>query len=131
MNRMTLRNYRAMSLEAKQLKELIEIIEARRKEPKGTKYTGMPTGKGGKNDAMAATLARLETLSNIYKEKEERLLEESVEFEKAIASLLPFDRVIMRNRYTKALSWKAIAKEMDYSVQHLKNRHSEIVKKFD
>ena len=66
--------------------------------------------------------AKSEALRREYELLWSEIYNKRLDIERAIASLSPTDRVILRLRYFEGLSWTAIAMRVSYSVDRVKHR---------
>lgn len=127
MTKEQLRNYLAIKAERKQLETLLEEIEGPLYDPKAQQLTGMPhapssTGSGSSQERLAD---RTMELRSYYTEKIADLTAEQLRIERAIDSLGPQMRKLLRHRYIEGLAWEAVCVAMSYSWRQTHRLHSE------
>lgn len=127
MTKEQLRNYLAIKAERKQLEALLEEIEGPLYSPRAQQLTGMPhapspAGSGSAQERMAD---RTMELRAYYAEKIANLTAEQLRIERAIDSLCPRMRQLLRHRYIEGLTWEAVCVAMNYSWKQTHRIHSE------
>ena len=106
--------YRAMKMEAAELREIIGEIEAALFSP-GVKLDGQPRAKGGKGGGMEDLVARKDQAVQDYEAKLAELLRDMRRIERAISGLPSVERRIIRRHYLSGQTWEAVADAESYS----------------
>lgn len=123
MTKERLRSYLDLKNEQAQLRQQLETIEAALYSPKAQRLTGMPaaTSHGNPLEDMAA---RHLELVDRYRAKMLELAEEQLAIEKAIETLEPTSRMLIRFRYIDGLPWEEVCVRMNYSWRQTHRLHS-------
>lgn len=105
--------YRGLVLEVRQLKEQLRALESSIYSPKGQRFTSTPRVPSGDRSTMDGAVDRHMKLVDKYAaelaDKEARQLA----IEEAISSLAdPDERVVMRERYIRALGWPVVVRNL-------------------
>lgn len=130
MDKETLRQYRPNRLEILQLREAIDDLWGRLLAPGTTKYSGMPTARGGNSDPTGDGVAAEDALLRKYMKEHRELCAQQLEIENAIGTLDKELRTIMRYRYILGYKWETICNKMgsdeygpmDWTTVHRKHR---------
>lgn len=124
-----LRQYRSIRSEVVQLGCEIAEIESIASSPRIAEYGDAAGGGGSPGDRQAALIARVCDLRARYTERIEELLALKVRIEYAIEQLDAEEQRLVRLRYFRALTWEAVAVEMNLSWNAMHRRHRKILKK--
>lgn len=130
MTKERLKKYQAIKAERKQLETMLEEIEAPLYDPKAQQLTGMPhapssAGSGSAQERMADRTMELRTY---YTEKIAELRDEQLRIEKAIDSLDPMARLLLRYKYIDGMTWEAVCCAIGYSWRQTHRLHSEALR---
>ena len=124
MTKEELRGYRDLKLEAEQIKDFIDRIEAEMYAPKTTRLDAIPgANPHGTGPTERLALKHAELLDR-YKEKLVELRAGQLKVEKAIEPLRPEERRLLRYRYIEGLTWEEVAVEMGYSWRQTHRIHA-------
>lgn len=124
MNKERLRQYQAIKHELAQVSGQIEELEASLYSPRAQQMDGMPFApSGGSSDVREAMLDKKAELLLHYIQLQADLDTERLAIEKAIESLEPMLRTLMRLRYMDGLRWEEVCTQMSYSWQQVHRFH--------
>lgn len=130
MTKYELREYRFLKKELKKLEDRIRELKSERLSPKNQIITGMPRGSNSTPDKFGEVMIQLERLELKAMATYVKLLRACERIENAIETLEDSkERLLMRSRYIDCMSWKDIAKEMNYSVENIYKLHGQILEK--
>lgn len=118
MTRSDLESYRSMVKEADGIKRQLFIIQSKLQSPGAINY-GKPPSKGGKDitgDMIASYVDRQAHYADLLKRIQNKLME----IEKAIDTLSPIKKAIVRGRYIDGLPAWRIAEQIEYSERQTK-----------
>lgn len=129
MTKKQLKAYRDILEEKQQLEERLQELEATKYDPKTpTPGTG-PGGSGGKSDPTGSRVLQLDELARVYRQKIEQLTAAQLEVEKAIETLEPRERRLVRLYYLDGLTWEQVCVAMCYSWRQVHRIHSAALEK--
>lgn len=128
MTKERLRQYRDRALELAQIKEKIEALEAPLYSPRSQRITGMPSGHGNGNPKEDLAIKHMELLDH-YRELEAELSAEQLAVERAIDSLPPKARALLRFYYVDGLTWDKVCEKMHYSWTQVHRIHGRALEK--
>lgn len=115
MTKERLRRYQAIKRESDQIKDKIAEVEAALYAPKIPKMSGMPaTPSSRQGSALEALAIHHIELQGLYRTRLAELATEQLEIEKAIESLEPTERSLMRFRYIDGLTWEEVCVRINY-----------------
>lgn len=102
------------------IRESIARLEARRVSPKVAVY-GSETVRGGtmSADVQLDTFAKIDGLIAKYNAKIDAIMTLQARFEKAIESLTPYERVILRKYFLHGMSWEQICVQEERSYRQI------------
>lgn len=123
MTKERLRSYLDLKNEQAQLRQQLEAIEVALYSPKAQRLTGMPAAPSHGNP-MEDMAARHLELMDRYRAKMLELAEEQLAIEKAIETLEPTSRMLLRFRYIDGLPWEEVCVRMNYSWRQTHRLHS-------
>lgn len=119
-----LRQYTRLKKEALEIEEIIKAINPLLFANASKENDGMPRGSGTSNPTEAAYL-KAEALVADYRGKQLACLEKMLEIEKIISGVEnQTDRLILICRYINGRPWSSIAKELNYSISHIKRKNA-------
>lgn len=138
MTKEKLRRYQSIKAELRQLAKLwdecmdnaLAAIEETPYAAATQKLTGMPHGSAPKSGSKQEHAAdrmldgRATQLQWMYYEKMNALIDEQMAIERAIDSLEPTLRCLLRYKYIQGMTWEEICVEMDYSWRQIHRLHS-------
>lgn len=128
MTKERLRNYQKIKREREQLLQKLEEVETLLYFPKIPQMSDMPRG-GSKEGNPQEDLAIYHIeLQELYKAKIEELTKEQLAVEKAIETLGPTARQLMRYRYLDGLKWEEVCVKLNYSWSQTHLLHAQILK---
>lgn len=107
--------YRPIKKELNDLEKRIDELRKDARSPKGISYSDMPRGRGESISAQQRYIEQLEELSQMYEEKKADLVETQIAIERAISSLPPELRLLMRYRYIDGLKWEDVNEKLHIS----------------
>ena len=119
-----LKDYRGLLLEQEQIKEQLEIWEAK-VEALGENLDGLPKGSG-KSDPTARHSIKIAEIRDMLEKKVAEIAQEMERIETAISMIKrSMHRVIMREYYLKDKKWEEITLMTGYSIQRIWQMHGE------
>ena len=121
-----LRKYRKNQIELRQIEEQISRLEAALLGGSPV-YSDMPPTSQRAGDP-GARIAKLMDLKDAYNAMWDIVIGQQTEIEKAIDSLAPTERTLMRARYVEGKKWEQIAVDMNYSIQRIWQQHGSALK---
>ncbi len=122
MTKARLLEYRDLVLERKQLADDLAELEVVMTSPRIGTSDGTPRGTAGGNPLENMVLRHME-LQERYRAKLAETDAAIAEIERAIESLPPRERKLMRHRYIEALEWEAVCAKMSYSWRQVHRIH--------
>lgn len=126
MTKEQLRAYRDIKRERDDLRDKINNLEGKLYAPGTQRLDGQPRGGSGHSDEWRDSLIdEKNELYILYKEKETQLSAAVLEIERAIDSLAPRQRTLMRLYYIDGLTWEEVAVKMGYVWRHVHRIHGE------
>lgn len=129
MTKETLLAYKSIRRELQGVEEQIAQLREDARSTKGIRYADSPRGRGEPVAAQQRYIERLEELSALYAEKKAQLMENQIAIERAIASLPPELRALMRYRYIDGYGWIRINREMHISKSTAMRWHTAALQK--
>lgn len=129
MTKEQLRQYINIKREKEQLEQYLEELETLMASPRAQTVDGMPfnTSKGESSVEILA-IKHLE-IKNLYRAKVKELTEALCAIEKAIETLEPLERTLMRLRYIDGHKWEEVAVAIAYSWQQTHRLHKSALEK--
>lgn len=127
MNWELLEQYRSLRQEASELKDRIQEVYSNALFPKSVQISAMPRASRYSNDGMIRIFEKIEELTEMYKKKQQELLEMCVQIELDIQKLpTSIERRIIRLRYLDGKQWSEIGQLTGYSVSNLHKIHAKM-----
>lgn len=123
MTKEKLRAYRDIKLEKDKLAEMVVELEAAIYGPSSQRMDGQPRGGGGPADVVGDAATKHEELMDRYRKKLRELEAALVEIERAIETLEPRERTLIRLYYAQGLTWEEVCVEMSYSWRQIHRIH--------
>ena len=127
MTKERLRNYQKLRREQEQIQQKLEEVEAALYFPRIQTLTGMPSHHGEGNPQEDLAIHHIE-LQEFYRSKAAEMAAEQLAVEKAIESLPPTERMLLRYRYLDGLKWEEICVRMNYSWTQTHAHHVEALR---
>ena len=124
MNKERLKRYKWIKQEQRDLERQLEEVEASLYAATAKPLTGMPTAHGGGNPAETLAIKHLELL-DIYTNKLAELVMERQAIEKAIETLEPQARLLLRYLYIDGLRWREACDLVHYSRSQANRIHDQ------
>ncbi len=121
MTRAMLKSYRDLKLERDRLGILICNLERTLYAPRPPKLSGMP--RGGTGSPTEEAVIRHADLVSQYRRKMGELAKVILTIEKAIDSLPPKERTLIRLYYVEGMTWEEVGAAMDYSWSQVHRIH--------
>lgn len=131
MTKKTLQKYLHLKRERLQLEEQLQRLEQSMTSPKAQNLDGMPRNpsKGGNPlEDMVAHHIELQELYNALLLEDVRLM---TEIERAIDTLGPRERALLRYRYIDGMGWEDICDRMIYSWRQIHRIHAQALRKLE
>ena len=128
MTKERLQQYRQLQRELRQIQDRIMEVESAMYSPRNQRLTGMPSAHSAEN-VMEKLVDKHRELEVMYQEKLMAITEELLAIEKAIATLDPTLRLLMRYRYVDGYRWEDICVKMNYSYQGVHKVHRKALKR--
>ena len=123
MTKETLRNYKHLKNEIRQLEETVQELEVSMTSPRSPHMDAMPRAcPDGAGPTERLAIQHLQ-LIELYNEKLAALRSEQMRIEKAIDKLEPVERLILRRRYLEGLTWEEVAVRSNYSWRQVHRIH--------
>ncbi len=116
--------YKNIKSELQDIEKRIDKLRKDARSPKGISYSDMSRGRGEPISSQQRYIEQLEELSDLYEERKAKLVETQIAIEKAISSLPPELRLLMRYRYIDGMRWEEIAETMHISIGTFHNWHN-------
>lgn len=123
MNKETLLAYKSIRRELQSIEKQIEQLREDARSVGGVRYTDSPRGRGEPVPPQQRYMERLEELSALYETKKAQLMESQIAIERAITSLPPELRTLMRYRYIDCMRWEDVNAKMYISATTSKRLH--------
>ena len=117
-----LEDYGALCDELSELRLLIAEAEEIMSSARAQRITGMPSS-GSDGRSLENMVAKHVELLDMYRKKEEELVEIIREIEDSLSSLPPILRRLVRMKYLRRLSYAEIADELKYSERTVRRLH--------
>jgi len=116
--------------EAASLERAIRRLEKEKCSPKTSKLDQIGgAGSPGAGGTFERLIFKQDELERLYQQKLADLIEEQLRVEKAIESLDPVERMLMRLHYLDGLTWEEVAVEISYSWRQVHRIHSRALDK--
>lgn len=116
--------------EAASLERAIRRLEQEKYNPKTSKLDQIGgAGSPGTSGPFERLIFKQDELERLYQQKLADLIEEQLRVEKAIESLEPVERMLMRCRYIEGLTWEEVAVAISYSWMQMHRIHSRALDK--
>lgn len=128
MTKERLRNYQKLKHEQQQIQDQLTKVEAVLYYPKNQQLTGMPSAPAEGNPQEDLAIHHIELLEK-YKAKMAELAAEQLAIEKAIDTLDPTARMLLRYRYLDGLPWEEVCVKINYSWNHTHRLHGAALQK--
>lgn len=128
MTKERLQQYRQLQRELRQIQDRIMEVESAMYSPRNQRLTGMPSAHSAES-VMEKLVDKHRELEAMYQEKLMTITEELLAIEKAIATLDPTLRLLMRYRYVDGYRWEDICVRMNYSYQGVHKVHRKALKR--
>lgn len=126
-------NFRALVLELRQIRALIDDLERERFTLPGCRITDTPREAPARGSAIERGMIRREDVMDLYLRRRLKLEDEIRAVEEAIASLeVPLERLLMRLRYIEGRGWGSIVDELrplGYSERQVYRMHGYALQK--
>ena len=123
MTKEELLQYRAKCRELQQIRNKIQEIRSDARSAKAICYQDEPKSRGEPVAAVQSYIEKLEVLSGLYEQQAKALVEATIAVERALASLPPELRTLMRYRYIDGLKWETINDLLYLSAPTSKRMH--------
>lgn len=124
MTQQELQNYIDLKAEAADIRQRLSELKEEKDGLRASQITGMPRSSGGQSGGPAAAVAtQIVHLEELYLRKLSDVLRALQRIERAIESLPPRERRLIRNRYQEGLSMEATAQAIGYSLRQANRIH--------
>jgi RNA polymerase sigma factor (sigma-70 family) len=131
MTKETLKTYTKLKREQKQLEGMLRELEAIMAAPSGQRLTGMPRNPSPGGNPLEDAVIRHVELQERYRAKLDELLQAQLEIERAIDTLDPTERTLLRLHYIQGETWEQAAVTMNYSWRQVHRIHARALKKLE
>lgn len=128
MTKKDLEQFLTIREEIKQLNDQKALLEEQKTSIKSQIMNDLPKG-GGTARLLEDIIIEIEDIIVDIAKKSSELATQMLNIEKCIEDLEPNERILIRYKYLKGMSYSEIEKKMYYCVRHLKRMHSEILEK--
>lgn len=118
-----LREYPHLKRAEKQIRSMLEDVEARMLSPRIPNMDGMPKGKGGAGSAVEDMVEKHIELQRRYLDKLAELTTAQAEIERAIAALPNREQTLLRLHYLQDMTWEQVCVAMCYSWRQVHRIH--------
>lgn len=125
-----LKQYRTIKREWEQIGRQLEELEANLYDPKPPRLTGLPASSTG-DDPRDGMIDQREELRKLYTAKERELAAEQLAIEKAIDSLDPVARLLLRSLYIEGMAWKDVGAVIHYSRAQANRIHDKALERLE
>lgn len=133
MTKEELQRYQAIVYERKQVALELEELRAMLYGVTSPQITGLPGTSVRRRSAVETNVTEhteeLQALEEYYKELGAKLLRQQLAIEKAIDSLGPLQRTIMRHRYIEGMKWEEICVAIGYEWSQVHRFHRAALEK--
>lgn len=129
MTKEQLRQYQYIKQEKEQLEQYLEELETLMTSPRAQSLDGMPFSPSKGESVVEILAIKHLDIKNLYRVKVKELAEALCAIEKAIETLEPLERTLMRLRYIDGLKWEEVAVAIDYSWQQTHRLHKSALEK--
>lgn len=123
MTKEQLRDFRALSLEAKQIRCQLREMEARMYSIGGQQFSSTPRSGSGHARTMDDLVAAHVRLQKIYQQKLVEVEKAQAEIEAALVVLTPKERLVIRSRYFEGRSWEEVCRVVSYELAQTHRLH--------
>ena len=127
MTKLELRKYRDYGREIDQLRREKAMWYSRAE--RSTRAPDRAPSFGGSHDPYPAIMDKISEINILLTIKELEATALRIRIETAIGGLEPKERVLMRAYYCEGRSWREVAQDAGYSIEHTWRLHGEILKK--
>lgn len=124
MTKAQLKTYRDLKLERDHLVAMINELETILYGPKAQRLDGMTRNPSRVSQTVENTAIKQEELLKVYIAKVAELSDALVEIERAIETLEPRERTLIRLHYAQGLTWEEVCIEMSYSWRQVHRIHA-------
>lgn len=121
--------YKVKKKELDYIEKRIQRLRNDARSTKGVRYTDSPRGGGEPVPAQQRYIERLEELSALYEAEKAELQTSLIAIERAIASLPPELRLMMRYRYIDGLRWFEVNSKLNVSKDTSMRWHRKAIEK--
>lgn len=118
-----LREYPHLKRAEKQIRSMLEDVEARMLSPRIPNMDGMPKGKGGAGSAVEDMVEKHIELQRRYMAKLAELATAQAEIERAISALPNREQTLLRLHYLQDMTWEQVCVAMCYSWRQVHRIH--------
>ena len=129
MTKEELKAYQYIKREREHLAEKLEELETAMCLPRSQRLDGMPRSGSSESYIKEEQIDSKEELLALYQEKTTALLGALVHIERAIETLDPRERHLVRLHYIDGKTWEQVAVEMGYSWRQVHRIHGEALEK--
>ncbi len=129
MTKEQLKAYRAIKLERDKLAAMVEELEGTLYGPKAQRLDGLPRGGSGTSSAVEDAAIKHAELLGKYQQKMAELCDALAEIEKAIETLEPRERTLIRLHYAQGLTWEQVCVAMSYEWAQIHRIHAKALEK--
>lgn len=132
MTKKELQSYLSIKREADRLQELIEATKAKAQAPKSQQLDGMPHGGASPQGSELENLVlRHIELQELYNAKLDELRAALLKIERAIDSLEPNEREVLRLHYILGWTWEQVSVAVNYSWRQTHRIHARALRKLE
>ena len=129
MTKEQLKAYRAIKLERDKLAAMVEELEGTLYGPKAQRLDGLPRGGAGTHSAVEDAAIKHAELLGKYQQRMAELSAALAEIEKAIETLEPRERTLIRLHYAQGLTWEQVCVAMRYEWAQIHRIHAKALEK--
>ncbi len=129
MDRETLRQYRAIELEVRQLED--ERMYWRELAGRCVRNPEHMRVKTSGHDPLPGIMDKLDEIETIFGQRLGELCEQRVRIERAVDGLEGIERVLMRAHYIERKTWPKVADELGYSWRWVNKLHDKALLKLE
>lgn len=127
MTKKDLEQFLTIKQEIKQLNEQKTLLEEQKTSIKSQIISDLP--KGGTAKLLEDIIIEIEDIIVEIAKKSVELATQMLKIENSIENLEPNERILIRYKYLKGMSYTKIESKMSYSARHLKRMHADILEK--
>lgn len=129
MTKEQLRQYINIKREKEQLEQYLEELDTLIASPRAQTLDGMPFNPSKGESVVEILAIKHMEIKNLYRVKVKELADALCAIEKAIDTLEPLERTLMRLRYIEGHKWEEVAVAIDYSWQQTHRLHKGALEK--